>query len=119
MVKSQLFKKTLNKEECRERIYNIILEYFEYVRMKKCYMLNNAIYRQLMKHNVIQELKGYIEPYYYDSKKNYPINMLSYKGFLTVLRQICNIVNISFTYHVNYCHSTYTIVYYFVIEEEV
>ena len=119
MVKSQLFKKTLNKEECKQRIYNIILEYFEYVRMKKCYMLNNAIYRQLLQHNVILDLKTYIEPYYYDSKKNYPINILTYKGFLTVLRQISNTVGIPFTYHVNYSHSTYTIIYYFNVEESV
>lgn len=89
---------------------NFILENNEY----KCDMY---IFKRLMMKNKIRELQEYLIDKYYNSKKNYPRNMTTYRGFNVVLRQLCNILNIKYRYHIQYIHSTYNIIYYITLNE--
>ena len=89
---------------------NFILENNEY----KC---DTYIFKRLMMRNKIRELQEYLIDKYYNSKRNYPRNMTTYRGFNVVLRQLCNILKIKYRYHIQYIHSTYNIIYYITIND--
>jgi len=89
---------------------NFIVENNEY----KC---DTYIFKRLMLKNKIYELQEYLIDKYYNSKRNYPRNMTTYRGFNVVLRQLCNNLNIKYRYHIQYIHSTYNIIYYITLND--
>lgn len=113
-MKSQIFKYEIDKQY----IISIIKNNFLYNTLLKSYDCDKYIFKKLLMNNIINQFYSYIEPKYYDSKKNYPLNMTTYKGFLTLLRQLCKHLDIAFTYDIKYIHSTYIIIYHIHLDEE-
>ena len=76
------------------------------------YVINNASFKKGNMFNHIDDFCSKIEEYYYDSKKFYIQRKMTYKYFLTVIRQLCKINNIEYETQTKYNKSTYEIVYY-------
>lgn len=115
--KSQIFK-NINENEIKKYIIEFMKEYFTYCSLKKEYVVNESIFKHLHYIGVLDELKSNLAPYYYDSKQKYIINMFTYKGFITIIRQLCRFTNISYRYEIIYLQSKYEIKYYFNLVEE-
>jgi hypothetical protein len=61
------------------------------------------------------DIKAFIEEcksYYHNSKQMYLTRKVTYNNFITILRQICNFNNISYTSQLKYDKSSYNILYY-------
>jgi hypothetical protein len=83
------------------------------LKNEKHYTYNVEAYKRgIFKENIkkfIEECK----PYYHLTKKKYLENKLTYNSFTTILRQICNFNKITYTSHIKYDKSKYSIIYYF------
>ena len=61
-----------------------------------------------------QHLEGFItflRPYYHNTKRKYIDRQLKYKGFLTIIRQLCNTFQVKYSIKLVYNKSTYEIEY--------
>jgi hypothetical protein len=61
-----------------------------------------------------QQLEGFIaslKPYYHNSKLKYIERQINYKGFLTIIRQLCKTHQIKYNTKLMYNKSTYEIEY--------
>lgn len=76
------------------------------------YIFNNNAYKKGIFDNNIPPFLEECKPYYHASKQKYVEKKMTYTGFTTVLRQICNFNNIKYTTKIRYEKSTYEIVYY-------
>ena len=74
---------------------------------------NNIIYKKLKYNNFITNFINSIEKYYYKPKLFYIKRKLTYKNFLTIIRQLCNLYNIKFENKIKYSKSKYEIYYIF------
>lgn len=108
MKKSQLFKHDPSLNYC----VSFLKQHLIYDNVNNSYTSNQSSFKKMKMFQHIQELKQYITPLYFDSKKNYPLNIHSYKGFNVILRQICKFFDISYTYKIKYIHSKYEIIYH-------
>ncbi len=105
---SQIFKKKVPNE--------MLINLFNSIAIKtdKCFIINNDCYKKGTIYNEL--IKTFLEncrPYYHISKLKYLEKTLTYNTFTTVLRQICNFNEITYTSKIKYDKSTYNIVYYF------
>ena len=105
---SQLFKQDLS--------LNYILEFLKsnliYDSERDVYISDSYTFKKMRLFNKLVEFKTHMTPCYYDSKLNYPANILTLRGFNVVLRQICKYFSWKYTYKIRYIHSGYEIVYY-------
>lgn len=76
------------------------------------YLINQHTYSRSKLNGSLAECIDYLLPFYYKSKQFYLIRELNYTTFLTIIRQICKISNILFTYKIKYISSKYMIEYY-------
>ena len=53
----------------------------------------------------------YLEECYYDSKKFYVQRRMTYKNFITVIRQVCKVWDLDYTTQTRYYKSSYEMVY--------
>ena len=111
--KSQLFQKIPNKQY----IIDVIRHMTKYDKMMRKHIIGIYEFKKHYLFGYVQEFKDYITPFYYSAKGHYPLNMGTYRGFVTVLRQLCNLLEIEYTYKIKYMYSKYNIVYYFVLPE--
>lgn len=106
---SPIFKRHIPNRVFIELLDNIA------IKTEQCYVLNHGSYKKGMYSNFII---GYIEnlkPYYQTSKQNYLERKLTYKSFMTIVRQICNFNKINYTSEIKHDKSDYDIVYYIYI----
>ena len=103
---SQLFKYSVNKK------------YFTDFIIKYCYNIKNnefvfslVSYKKAVYDNKIKELINTIKPCYHKSKQFYLERNVNYKNFLTILRQICSNLSISYSSQILYNKSKYNINY--------
>ena len=82
------------------------------VKTDKCYVLNNNSYKKGMFNNLIVNFIEECKPYYHLSKRKYLERKVCYNSFITIIRQICNFNNITYTSQIKYDKSTYDIMYY-------
>lgn len=76
------------------------------------YILNKIIYKQIDYNGVLNDFLTCIEPCYHKSKRIYIEKArITYKSFLTVVRQLCKIFNIQYTHRLKYSFSVYDIEY--------
>ena len=61
--------------------------------------------------NNIQTFLDSIKEHYYPSKQFYVTRNITYKGIVTIIRQICKYHHIPFTSHIKYSKSKYEIIY--------
>jgi hypothetical protein len=79
----------------------------------------NTHYKQAVFRNSIKSFISDLEPHYHESKKHYITRKMDYNKFVTIIRQICNSNNITYTKKMIYNNSSYEIVYYIYIKDGV
>ena len=105
---SQIFKKKIPTQMLFELLEKIA------VITDKRFILSKAAYKKgnSESNNTIQEFLNQCKEYYYLSKQKYLEKKLNYNSFITVVRQICNYNNITYTSQIKYSKSDYDIEYY-------
>ena len=78
----------------------------------KHYILNNEAFKRGVFQESIPKFLTDCNPYYHISKRKYLERKSTYNSFITVLRQICNFNNITYTSQIKYDKSNYDIFYY-------
>lgn len=106
-MSSQIFKKKIPTQMLFELLDKIA------VVTEKRYILGKAAYKKgnSESNTIIQEFLNQCKDYYYLSKQKYLEKKLTYNSFITVVRQICNYNNITYTSQILYSKSDYTIEY--------
>jgi hypothetical protein len=105
-MKNQLFKTTIDpevlwiflKENCEEE--------------EGYYIFNKSLYKKAVFRDTITPFTRQLNVYYYDSKKHYVTRKMDYIKFTTILRQLCNSIDVNYETQLVYNNSTYEIVYY-------
>ena len=105
-MSSQIFKSEVPKEFLFNFLDNIC------IKNEKNYILNSMAFKKGVFNESIVEFFKDIYPHYHNSKKKYLDKKLTYNSFITVIRQICNNNNITYTSQVKYDKSVYDIIYY-------
>ena len=82
------------------------------------YFFDVNLYRKGIFNKNITNFVNTIEPYYKQQKKFYITRALTYKNFMTILRQLCRSHNIEYTNKVRYINNSYQIEYLFNIKDE-
>lgn len=100
-------------------MFSDFIEYneFIYILEEICSFENNrfyfdkTIFNKLLYTGFINDLLIYIKPFYFKSKHHYIDRGTTYNGFMTIIRQLCNLHNINFErkikYHLSNCESVY------------
>ena len=99
---------------------NILFNFLELICMimNKQYVIN---YDSFKKSKFIEKLDPFIDdirPYYYISKRSYLEQPITYKRFLTIIRQICNYNNITYRSVLKYQYSEQQVEYYVYFDED-
>lgn len=99
---------------------NILFNFLELIcmTMNKQYIIN---YDSFKKSKFIEKLDPFIDeirPYYYISKRSYLEQPITYKRFLTIIRQICNYNNITYRSVLKYQYSEQQVEYYVYFDED-
>lgn len=84
---------------------------------KIVYIVNNNVYKKGIFNGKILEFYELCRPYYHISKRKYLDKKMSYNSFITVIRQICNSKNITYTSQIKYDKSAYDIIYNILINK--
>jgi hypothetical protein len=103
---SQIFKNPIPNELLIKLLDEIA------IKTEKCYVINNNSYKKGMFKDVISNFIIECTPYYHLSKRKYLERKLTYNAFITIIRQICNFNNITYTSQIKYDKSSYDIIYY-------
>ena len=103
---SQIFKNKIPNELLFELLNNCC------IKNDKCYIFNNNSYKKAIFNEILPNFLETCRPYYHISKRKYLERKISYNNFTTVLRQICNCNNITYTSKIVYDKSVYDIIYY-------
>jgi hypothetical protein len=102
----QIFKKHIN--------IDILFNFLDKICLKttKYYIFNKIAFKKGLFTEDIHTFINDCNPYYHNSKQKYLTKPLTYNGFTTIIRQICNINKTIYTSQIKYEHSSYDIVYY-------
>ena len=103
----QIFKSKISTE-----VLFSFLENVDCLKNKKYYLFNNDAFKRGVFNNKIAEFIENIKPHYHLSKQKYVDGEINYKKMTTILRQICNYNNITYTSKIKYDKSLYEIQYY-------
>lgn len=103
---SQLFKHNVDEKYFTE----FIVKYCSNVK-KNEYVFSLVSYKKAVYDNKIKELIEKIKPCYHKSKRFYLERNINYKNFLTILRQICTNLSLSYSSQILYNKSKYNINY--------
>ena len=76
------------------------------------YLINEHTFARSKLNGILAECIDYLLPLYYSSKQFYLTRKMTYNYFLTIIRQLCKVCNILFTYKIKYISSKYMIEYY-------
>ena len=108
-MSSQIFKNSIPNQLLIELLDDIA------IKNEKCYVLNNNSYKKGIFNELIFKFIIECKPYYHLSKQKYLDRKLNYNSFITIVRQICNFNNITYTSQIKYDKSSYDIIYYIYI----
>jgi hypothetical protein len=76
------------------------------------YKITNDVYKQMVFKQVITPFLETVRPHYHLSKLFYINRKMTYSRFITIIRHICKIVDITYTSNMKYSNSSYRIDYY-------
>jgi len=76
------------------------------------YVFNKEIYKKYIYNNKIDSFCKLLKKYYKKSKFVYLEREMNYIKFVTILRQLCNYLNIEYKTNTKYDKNTYNIIYY-------
>jgi len=105
-MNSQIFKNQISPD--------ILLALLDKICIKneKFYILNKTSYKKGEYLNILTPFNKLLLPNYHTSKQYYVTRKQNYSSFVTIIRQLCRLNNISYTSKIIYNKSTYDIVYY-------
>ncbi len=105
-MSNQIFKSKVP----RELFYNFL----DSVSSKndKYYIFNKNSYKKGVFNGIINSFLEELVEYYHISKRKYIERKLTYTSFTTIIRQVCNLLKIEYTYKIKYDKSSYEIEYY-------
>jgi hypothetical protein len=105
-MKSQIFKSIVP--------ITILFELLEKICVKdeKCYNISKSVFKSAEYRNLISSFCDKIIEHYHMSKRHYVDRKMNYNKFITVVRQICSVNNVSYTSKIVYNKSDYEILYY-------
>lgn len=75
------------------------------------FIIDKISFKKACYNNLISRLYIDLKDYYIKSKQFYLEREVNYKNFLTIIRQLCNCLNIKFIYLKNFSNSNYEIIY--------
>ena len=104
-MSSQIYKSEVPKDVLFNFLDNIC------IKNEKNYILNSMAFKKGLFNESIVEFFKSIYQHYHNSKKKYLDKKLTYNSFITVIRQICNNLKITYTSQVKYDKSVYDIIY--------
>jgi hypothetical protein len=105
-MKNQIFKTIIHPD----LLWEFIKENGEEV--EDYYIFNKSLYKKAVFRETIQPFIQQLDAYYYTSKKHYITRKLDYIKFITIIRQLCNSIDVPYKTELVYNNSTYEIVYY-------
>jgi len=103
--KSQLFKENIPIKLLMELLDNIC------TKNDKHYILDTIAFKTGLFNEIVQQFIEECKPYYFCSKLKYLQRKITYKNFLTIIRQICNHNDLKYQTYIRYDKSKYEIVY--------
>lgn len=104
---SQIFKESFDK--------NILFDFIEKFSEKQNndgYLFSKIGFKKAKFQKEIKPFCDKIKEFYYASKKKYIDRKMTYKNFVTIIRQICKYHHIPFTSAIKYQNSNYEIQYF-------
>ena len=108
---SQIFKKKI----FRPKIIAFLKEFC--LEEKKNQLIFSPIsYKEAEENKEIEIILEFLREYYHKSKQFYLNRTMTYKNFLTILRQVCNNLCIPYTSKILYNKSKYNITYIIYLE---
>tara|TARA_B110000967_G_scaffold201538_1_gene238971 strand:- start:458 stop:853 length:396 start_codon:yes stop_codon:yes gene_type:complete len=111
---SQIFKKRIEDSK-------IVVEFLKtYCQNEKKneYIFSPISYKKAEYNKDIKSFIDFLKKYYHKSKQFYLNRTPTYKNFLTILRQACNHLCISYTSKIIYNKSKYNIIYIIYLNNE-
>ncbi len=108
----QLFKTYPNKEKFIEFIKA------HCVKERKCYKLSPEVYKQITFNNELHPFLDSIKEHYHSSKQVYVSRKMTYARFVTIIRHLCKILEITYTSTMKYSSSTYQIDYLIYLNDQ-
>ena len=103
---SQIFKKKIDP-----KFFFDFIEKYGNKKNNQQFTFNHISYKKANYNNDIQNLVNYLVTYYHKSKQFYLERNINYKNFLTILRQVCSNLSISYSSKILYNKSKYNINY--------
>ncbi len=104
-MKNQIFKTIIHPDV----LWNFIKENGEQIEDQ--YIFNKSLYKKAVFKETITPFIQSLDVYYYESKKHYIRRKMDYIKFITIIRQLCNSIDVKYTTQLVYNNSTYEIVY--------
>jgi len=105
-MSSQIFKSQIPDSQFIDLLDSVC------VKTDRHYILNKEEFKRGVYNETIQKFLVDCVPYYHISKRTYLEKKLTYNSFTTVLRQICNHNNFTYTSHIQYDRTKYCIIYF-------
>ena len=105
MTISQIFKNPIPNNAFFELLDKICIKHDTY------YLYNGDSFKKGMFNGTIPDFVEFCAPYYHLSKRKYLNKKQTCNSFTTIVRQICNNNNISYTYKIKYDKNSYDIWY--------
>ena len=103
---SQIFKQHIPNDKLFELLDKICF------KMENCYILSVDAFKKGIYNEDIQNFLQFCRPYYFISRRKYIDKKLTYQSFVTIIRQICNYNNITYSSEIKYNKSSYSMFYY-------
>ena len=94
--------------------YNIVKQFLiedNTNAIQNYYKVTQEIYKQIIFKDALQPYLETIKPHYHKSKQNYVTRKMNYSRFITVIRHLCKLLDITYTSTMKYSNSTYRIDY--------
>jgi len=93
-----------------ELLWDFLLNNFD--NKDKYVLLNKFLFKKTEYNEHIKTFIMNLKPYYHENKEFYVERELNYNKFMTVIRQICNVLSIAYASKMVYDKSSYEIEYY-------
>jgi len=93
-----------------ELLWDFLINNFD--NKDKYVLLNKFLFKKTEYNQHIKTFIMNLKPYYHENKEFYIERELNYNKFMTVIRQICNALNIAYASKMVYDKSSYEIEYY-------
>jgi len=95
-------------------LLNVFFSFIKKINIKNddnIIIIDKIIYKKIKYNGILDIFINKIKIYYNKNKLFYVNRTITYKNFLTIIRQICKLYNLKFENKIKYFNSTYEIYY--------